>query len=58
MKYKVGQKVKYFADDTEKYYFGIVKNCTSNLTTNLNMYKVTFDGGDFWMFECDLQEVV
>tara|TARA_R100001460_G_scaffold105084_1_gene151337 strand:- start:65 stop:229 length:165 start_codon:yes stop_codon:yes gene_type:complete len=53
MKYKIGQKVKYFADDTEKYYMGVIKSINP-IDQN---YLVTFQGGSFWFNEEDLLEV-
>ena len=57
MKYKVGQKVKYFADDTEEWFDGVVKTISLNyVEPRLTQYQVSFLGGDYWLYEIDLLE--
>ena len=59
MKFKVGQIVRYFADDTQEFYSGMIKDVSENfIKPEFTQYQISFAGGDFWMYECDLQEVV
>ena len=58
MMYEIGQMVQYYADDTEKFYQGVVKNVSENfIKPDFTQYQVSFLGGDFWLYEIDLLEV-
>ena len=57
MKYKIDEIVKYFADDTERYYHGVIKKTSENfIKPELTQYQVSFTGGNFWLYEKDLQK--
>ena len=59
MKFKIGQIVQYFADDTEKYYAGKVVDVSVNFCNSAKtQYQVCFIGGKFWLYEEDLTEWV
>lgn len=58
MKFQIDETVKYFADDTERYYHGVVIKISPNyLQPKLNQYQVSFTGGNFWLYEKDLEKV-
>ena len=58
MKFKINETVKYYADDTEKYYHGVVKEISKkNKKSNLAEYRVSFLGGDFWFYENELIKI-
>ena len=47
MKYKIGQKVKYFADDTEEWFDGVIKGYYAMK----NEYYVEINNGEYWIAE-------
>lgn len=51
MKYKINETVKYFADDTEEWFEGIIKETRFNKNTNEIDYLVSFNVGHFWIAE-------
>jgi len=57
MKFKIDETVKYFADDTERYYHGVIKKISENfIKPEFTQYQVSFTGGDFWLYEKDLEK--
>tara|TARA_R100000329_G_scaffold142237_1_gene125532 strand:- start:26 stop:208 length:183 start_codon:yes stop_codon:yes gene_type:complete len=59
MKYKIGQVVQYYADDTQEFYAGKVVDVSENfIKPEFTQYQVCFIGGKFWLYECDLLEWV
>ena len=51
MKYQISQKVKYFADDTEEWFDGVIKETRFNKNTNEIDYLVSFYTGHYWVAE-------
>tara|TARA_Y100001973_G_scaffold87530_1_gene131608 strand:- start:70 stop:303 length:234 start_codon:yes stop_codon:yes gene_type:complete len=51
MKYKIGQKVKYFADDTEEWFDGVIEETRFNKNTNEIDYLVFFNTDHYWVAE-------
>ena len=51
MKYQIGQKVKYFADDTEEWFDGVIEETRFNKNTNEIDYLVFFNTDHYWVAE-------
>lgn len=54
MKYKINQTVKYYADDTEEWFEGIIKETRLNKNTNEIDYLVFINSNHFFIAESHL----
>jgi hypothetical protein len=60
MKFKIKEKVLYFADDTEEYFLGVITNIDNELQkldNNLRTIQVAFKKEKIWFSENQLIKV-
>jgi hypothetical protein len=60
MKFKIKEKVIYFADDTEEYFFGVISDIDyelQKLDNSLRTIEVTFKKQKIWFSENQLIKI-